>query len=395
MNLPNLLRPLKAQIVSKLNPHDLKNLCLVNEKNNAEFCENQKLWEYLLWNEFHKLPIPNSNFSQYYYYHRTAAMALGPNARFQLGGEDEVKRWKTIMFAVKTVVMNQSATALITVDNDLYILGSPHFHNRDFVQPTWIMSNVKQVNIDINGEFMYILKMNSELFLYEDAKLTFLVSGIVRIDGENDIFYGDEAIYWLAPMGELFYDPYAVENTELKITNESINEKIRQLTITVHGEIQKNVKYLSGLYLLTTNNELYVFQTGQLIANNVMTCGEFVTAIDNKLKMYIYWIDDKFALNFKSRDENSVKNITFDRPIIGFKSDYGNTYYLLTVDSDLYIAGTANEIFQNYINGQLSLPPENRDEVPLTTLNNPVLFMKNVLSFDVVNNNIICIVYPN
>lgn len=388
MNIEKLITPLKAQIVRKLNPHDLKNLCLVDRKYNAEFCENRKFWEYLLRTEFYNVPIPNINLVQYYYYHRTSAVALGSNNESQLGGKDEVKQWKTIMFTVRSVVMTQNTSALITVDNDLYVSGTATFRGKNLIQPTWIMSNVKQVYIDVNGDFMYVLKTSSDLFLYYDTKLTFLVSGIVRIDGQNWMFYGANSIYWRASWVEPDNDPYTFETLELEMSHEYVNERIRKIIIKIRGEIQKTVKYLSRLYLLTMNKELYDLKTKQMIANNVSTCGEFYGEASKK---YIYWIDTEFAFNFKTQGDDLIKKITFDRAIIDFRSDRGLTYYLLTDDSELYIAGTADEIFRQHVN----LPPPNFNAVPLETITNSVLLMKNVLSFDVANDNIICVVYPD
>lgn len=62
------------------------------------------------------------------------------------------------MSGVRTIVMNQSTMALITVDNDLYLSGAARFHNTNLTDPTLFASNVEQVylkngNIYIKNEF--------------------------------------------------------------------------------------------------------------------------------------------------------------------------------------------------------------------------------------------------
>ena len=131
--------------------------------------------------------------------------------------------------------------------------------------------------------------------------------------------------------------------------------------------------------------------------NNVSKCGEFYT-IDEEFDMityYIYWIDTDFSINFKSFDNDAIRKITFDQPIIAFISDEGETYYILTADSKLYIAGTIDAIFQTYIKNHPNLPQTRLPELPWDAVASAVLLQENLISFDVVHNNLICIVYPN
>ena len=66
---------------------------------------------------------------------------------------------------------------------------------------------------------IYILRTNSDLFLYADQQATYLVSGIVRIDGTNDIFYGSDGIYWRVSLEELEDDSYTFQNTEITMNH--------------------------------------------------------------------------------------------------------------------------------------------------------------------------------
>lgn len=395
MNVMELITPLKAKILQKLNPHALTNLCLVSKNSHAEFCENRKAWEYLLWTEFNKVPKLGLSLSQYYYYNKSSAIALGPNSDSQLGGTQEVQQWKTIMVGVRNVVMREFTTALITVDDDLYLSGDARFHVDSLKQPTLIMSGVKQVYLDTFDDFMYILKTNSDLFLYKAQESTFLISGIVRIDEETGIFYGSDTIYWHTDRANESYNPYTLKVPNIKMNTERINENVRKVTVKINGETQVSAKYLSYSYLVTTNGDLYELKTGSLIANEVRTFGTYEMIEEQDHYKYIYWIDKDYSLRYKSVNSRFTGKIKLKNPIIAFRPTFGQTYYLLTADSKLYIGGSANAILQNYINGQLSLPPDSSEGVPLESVDNFVLLMENVISFDVATDNIICIVYPN